>query len=69
MRLNSRMSLVLALAFAPFVWALAQSDDAPYAVCENGRRLSLQPIRISAVPYNRIWPGRQRSLDISSRST
>ena len=63
MRKNSRMSLVLALAFAPFVWALAQSDDAPYAVCENGRRLSLQPIRISAVPYNRIWPGRQRSLD------
>lgn len=63
MRSNNRVSLVLAFALAPFVWALSQSDDAPYAVCENGRRIALQSIRVSAVPYNRIWPGRQRPLN------
>lgn len=42
---------------------LAKGADVPYEVRLDDQPLALQAARISAVPYNRIWPGRQRPLD------
>ena len=35
----------------------------PYVVKWRGAELPLNDVRISAVPFNRIWTGRQRPLD------
>ena len=37
--------------------------DAGYNVSYRGKRIELQPCRISAMPYNEIWKGTQRPLD------
>ncbi len=40
----------------------ALGDECPFSVRWNGSDLALQPARISAVPFNRVWSGRQRSV-------
>ena len=34
-----------------------------YSVKVNGRTVNTDTARVSAMPYNRRWPGHQRSLD------
>ncbi len=36
---------------------------ADYRVCINGREVTTNTARVSAVPFNRRWPGHQRPLD------
>lgn len=57
--MRGRMFVILALALG----VVSGVSAAEYAVEWNGRRLALEPARISAKPINRVWPGKQRPLD------
>lgn len=41
------------------------SHPAPYSVRINGRETAVEKIRVSAFPFNRLWPGHQRPEDQS----
>ena len=47
----------------PVVDALPKCDD--YRVRINGREVALNTARVSALPFNRRWPGHQRTPDQS----
>ena len=34
----------------------------------NGRELQVQEARVSAFPFNRVWPGKQREKDQTERT-
>lgn len=40
----------------------------PYSVRINGKASPLEPTRVSAIPFNRTWPGKQRELEQSKLS-
>jgi len=40
-----------------------EGDYAGYEVWINGKKIELNTARVSAIPFNRRWPGHQRSLD------
>ena len=60
----------------PIIFALAvlavggvgASAVPPFEVSFEGKGLRVEPARISAVPFNRIWPGYQRSRDQTKES-
>ena len=43
------------------------NDD--YAVIMNGNRVEVRACRESRIPFNRVWPGRQRPLDQTERAS
>lgn len=42
---------------------LVGSAAAPIEASFSGKRLAIEDARISAMPFNRVWPGYQRSID------
>ena len=46
-----------------FASVLAQPAERSYEASLDGEALPLEAARISALPFNRVWPGHQRSLD------
>ena len=53
----------MAVAFYPVEETELQCMD--YEVKVNGQKVALDTARVSAVPFNRRWPGHQRSMDQS----
>ena len=47
---------------------LATAGSAPFDVSFAGERLAVEKARVSAMPFNRVWPGYQRSLDQTKMS-
>lgn len=44
---------------------LADVDNNRYTVKVNGKTIKLEEIRVSAMPFNRVWPGKQRNINQS----
>ena len=53
--------LFFALGLACPAWAETSSAD--YEVTVNGRPIPVEACRVSAIPFNQVWPGYQRPLD------
>jgi hypothetical protein len=59
---RSALALIfLALGIACPAWAETLSDH--YEVTVNGRPIPVYACRVSAMPFNQVWPGYQRLLD------
>lgn len=57
------MKKLIALLSLLTVPAAAFSLESHYKVDLSGAALPLESARVSAMPFNRVWPGRQRTLD------
>lgn len=57
------MRSLLFFMFAVCAAALASAEGLDYRVLLDGRELKPASARISAMPFNRVWPGKQRSAD------
>ena len=57
MRISCGTFLAAAVAMA------AAAHGAAISAVYNGREVALEDCRISAMPFNRVWTGKQRTLD------
>ena len=39
-----------------------------YSVKVNGKETKLEEVRVSAMPFNRTWPGKQRDISQSEKA-